>query len=107
MSLCFISYRSHSSSRPTSAASIPLPGPDRDKFKEKKHFAFRLYTQKNYREAEVAYMECLHLLLQLNGNQVTDPEYVKGVDNVNKCREKLGLKKMTIDAKDELEDEEW
>jgi hypothetical protein len=72
-----------------------------------KHSAFRLYSQKNYRAAEVAYMECLHFLLEVNGNQTNDPEYVKGVDNVNKCREKLGLKRMAIESA-ELEDcEEW
>lgn len=108
---CLSYRRLNSTSRPASAPhgqSVPLPGPDRDRFKEKKHSAFRLYSQKNYRAAEVAYMECLQLLLELNGNQVKDPEYIKGVDNVNKCREKLGLKKMTIDAKDEQEEyEEW
>jgi hypothetical protein len=53
-------------------------------------------------------MQCLQFLLEVNGNQTSDPEYVKGVDNVNKCREKLGLRRMTIEARDELEDcEEW
>jgi hypothetical protein len=53
-------------------------------------------------------MQCLQFLLEVNGNQTGDPEYVKGVDNVNKCREKLGLRRMAIEEREELEDcEEW
>lgn len=81
-------------------------GEKREQLKEMKHSAYRLYSQKNYREAEVLYMKCLQFLLESNGNQINDPEYVKGVDNVNKCREKLGLKRMTIGTSDYQDNEE-
>ena len=91
-----------------------LSGEKREQLKEMKYSAYRLYSQKNYREAEVLYMKCLQFILESNGNQTNDPEYIKGVDNVNKCREKLGLKRMVADlydAKDQQDDEgvyeEW
>jgi len=82
-----------------------ISGGDLETLKELKMRAFRLYVRKNYQEAERLYQEALDLTLALNGNNMVDPEYVKGKENVNKCRDKMGMK--PLGASDDEEDSVW
>jgi hypothetical protein len=88
-------------------ASRGLPGADTNRLKELKARAFTCYARKNEKEAEVLYREVLGVILSLNNGNKADPEFVTGIKNVNKCREKIGLQLLDEFGEETEDIEEW
>lgn len=84
-----------------------LCGKDIESLRELKTRAFTLYARNRIEESEKIYFEILKRILELNDHNKCDPEYITGINNVNKCRQKRGQSLLDESGEEVESIDEW